>query len=98
MHPFFAQYRAFYIILAYQRRSTELDSALSLLVVMGFGFLLTVYFAEMEMSFERLAEQIYEKISIYLVYIRHGFSSSDALNEELLANEHHLDSMVSVIV
>ena len=93
-HPFFAQYRAFYIILAYQRHSTEIDSALTLLVVTGFLFLSAIYLVEMEMSYERFAMQLLDKSKTSYVHLRHYFSSEDVLNEQLLAQSHHLDTMV----
>jgi hypothetical protein len=51
----------------------------------------------MEMSYERLFQQVLEFFSTALIRLRHVLGSSgDTLNEELLAKAHYLDSMVDL--
>lgn len=95
-HPMFAQYRAFYILLAYQDRSSEVDTALSLLFITGLLCFTCVLLLEMELTMDLLAREIQTKAKTAWQRLKFWCCKSDSLNQDLVVKTHHLDTMVRV--
>lgn len=84
LYPFFAQARAFYILLAYGHATSEVDYSLALMFMMGTLGLVVVYISSLDMTLEAMAKYTWEQLQLLYLSSIAGSDTSQELSHHIL--------------